>query len=72
MPKRRRWEAESIDFMGEGLKGIVQPHEDSLVVTLQIKGFDVKRVMVDQGSRVEAFLGCPWIHFIGAIHSSLH
>ncbi|XP_065617772.1 uncharacterized protein LOC136062541 [Quercus suber] len=28
----------------------VQPHDDVLVVTLRIGGYDVKRVMVDQGS----------------------
>ena len=30
--------------------GTFQPHDDTLVVTLQIREFDVKRVMVDQGS----------------------
>jgi len=33
--------------------GTIQPHDDALVVTLQITGFNVKRVMVDQGSGVE-------------------
>ena len=28
----------------------IQPHDDALVVTLRIGGYDVKRVMVDQGS----------------------
>ena len=31
----------------------VQPHNDALVVTLRIGGYDVKRVLVDQGSAVE-------------------
>ena len=30
--------------------GTIQPHDDALVVTLRIGGYDVKRVMVDQGS----------------------
>ena len=30
--------------------GTIQPHDDALVVTLRIEGYDVKRVMVDQGS----------------------
>ncbi|XP_075640475.1 uncharacterized protein LOC142612241 [Castanea sativa] len=28
----------------------IQPHDDALVVTLRIGGYDVRRVMVDQGS----------------------
>ena len=31
----------------------LQPHDDALVVTLKIRGYDVKRVLVDQGSGVE-------------------
>lgn len=30
-----------------------QPHNNALVVTLRIGGFDIKRVMVDQGSGTE-------------------
>ena len=33
--------------------GTIQPHDDTLVVTLRIWGYDVKRVLVDQGSVVE-------------------
>lgn len=36
VPKRRCWEAESINFMGKDLKDIVHPHEDALVVKLWI------------------------------------
>ena len=31
----------------------IQPHNDVLVITLRIGGYDVKRVMVDQGNAVE-------------------
>ena len=31
----------------------IQPHDDALVVSLRIGGFDVKQVLVDQGSAVE-------------------
>ena len=31
----------------------IQPHDDALVITLRIGGYDVKRVIVDQGSAVE-------------------
>lgn len=34
-----------------------QPHDNVLVETLQIGGFDVKRVPVDHGSRAEIM--CP-------------
>ena len=33
--------------------GTLQPHDDALVVTLKIGGYDVKRVLIDQGSGVE-------------------
>lgn len=51
--KKSCQEDESIDFTGKYLRDTIQPHEDALVVTLQIWGFDVKRVMIDQESEVE-------------------
>ena len=33
--------------------GTFQPFDDALVVALYIGGYDVKRVLVDQGNRVE-------------------
>ncbi|XP_030969834.1 uncharacterized protein LOC115990115 [Quercus lobata] len=42
-----------IGFMEEDKQGTLQPHDDALVVTLRIGGYDVKRVLVDQGSAVE-------------------
>ena len=33
--------------------GTIQPHDDALVITLRIGGYDVKKVMVDQGSVAE-------------------
>ena len=33
--------------------GIVQPHDDTLMVTLRIGRYDVKRVLVYQGTGVE-------------------
>ncbi|XP_023890088.1 uncharacterized protein LOC112002162 [Quercus suber] len=33
--------------------GTIQPHDDALVVTLKIGGYDVKSALVDQGSSVE-------------------
>ncbi|XP_065626606.1 uncharacterized protein LOC136066358 [Quercus suber] len=42
-----------LDFSDEDKAGTIQPHDDALVVTLRIGRYDVKRVMVDQGSAVE-------------------
>ena len=42
-----------MSFSKEDKVGTIQPHDDALVVTLRIEGYDVKRVMVDQGSEVE-------------------
>ena len=39
-----------MSFSDEDKMGTIQPHDDTLVVTLRIGGYDVKRVMVDQGS----------------------
>ena len=37
-------------FLDEDKIGTIQPHDDALMITLQMGGYDVKRVMVDQGS----------------------
>ena len=42
-----------LGFSNEDKRGTIQPHDDILVVTLRIGGFDVKRVLVDPGSVVE-------------------
>ncbi|XP_030959044.1 uncharacterized protein LOC115980995 [Quercus lobata] len=42
-----------IGFSDEDKLGTLQPYDDALVVTLRIGGYDVKRVLVDQGSAVE-------------------
>ena len=40
-------------FLEEGKVGTFQPHDDAPVVTLWIRGYNVKRVLMDQGSGVE-------------------
>ena len=40
-------------FSDENKIGTIQPHDDALVITLRIWGYNVKRVMVDQGSAAE-------------------
>ena len=53
-PKSARLEIRlSLGFSNEDEIGTIQPYNDALVVTLRIGGYDVKRVMVDQGSYVE-------------------
>ena len=42
-----------IGFSNEDKLGTLQPHDDALVITLRIGGYDVKRVLVNQGSAVE-------------------
>ena len=42
-----------LGFSDEDKIGTIQPHDDALVITLRIGGYDVKRVMVDQGSATE-------------------
>ncbi|XP_030937501.1 uncharacterized protein LOC115962766 [Quercus lobata] len=52
--KRARIEIQpALRFSDEDKIGTIQPHDDTLVVTLRIRGYNVKRVMVDQGSDVE-------------------
>ena len=53
-PKRARVELPLVmGFSDEDKIGTIQPHDDALVITLRIWGYDVKRVMVDQGSVAE-------------------
>ena len=42
-----------LGFSDEDKVGTIQPHDDALVVTLRIGGYDVKRVMNDQGSATD-------------------
>ena len=42
-----------LSFSDDDKVGTIQPHEDALVVMLRIGGYDVKRVMVDQGSAMD-------------------
>ena len=42
-----------LGFSYEDKAGTIQPYDDALVVTLRIWGYDVRRVLVNQGSAVE-------------------
>ena len=53
-PKRARVERPLVmGFLDENKIGTIQPHDDALVITFRIWGYDMKRVMVDQGSTAE-------------------
>ena len=53
-PKRARLEQPLVmGFSDEDKIGTIQLHDDALVITLRIWGYNVKRVMVDQGSAAE-------------------
>ena len=53
-PKRAKVELPLVmGFLDEDKIGTIEPLDDALVITLQIGGYDVKRVMVDQGSTAE-------------------
>lgn len=52
--KRKRSEPELVlGFTDRDKEGTTQPHHDALMVTLQIAGCDVRRVMINQGSGAE-------------------
>ncbi|XP_065619885.1 uncharacterized protein LOC136063431 [Quercus suber] len=42
-----------LGFSEEDKRGTIQPHDDALMVTIRIGGYDVRRVMVDDGSAAQ-------------------
>ncbi|XP_028127094.1 uncharacterized protein LOC114323635 [Camellia sinensis] len=46
-------EKDVISFSTRDLERIQTPHNNALVVTLRVRDFDVKRILIDQGSSVE-------------------
>ena len=54
MPKRVKMNVPLVlSFSDADKQGTIQPDDDALVVTLRIDGYDVKRVMIDQGNAAE-------------------
>ena len=51
--KKLKFTREPIAFNDDDLEGMIQPHDDALVVIAWINGFIVKRVLIDQGSGAE-------------------
>ena len=48
--KRTKGQLEPIAFDDEDLEGMIQPHDDALVIAARISGFLVKKVKINQGS----------------------
>ena len=54
VPKRAKVELRpTLSFSNYDKVGTIQPHDVALVVTLRIGGYDMRRVMVDQGNGAE-------------------
>ncbi|XP_050250375.1 uncharacterized protein LOC126697421 [Quercus robur] len=51
--KKLKYTREPIAFNDDNLEGMIQPHDDVLVVATRINGFIVKRMLIDQGSGTE-------------------
>ncbi|XP_030936451.1 uncharacterized protein LOC115961649 [Quercus lobata] len=51
--KAKKIASPMLGFSDEDKVRTIQPYDDALVVTLRIGGYDVRRVLVDQGSAVE-------------------
>ena len=66
-PKRTKLDRSLVmGFSDEDKIGTIQPHDNALVIFLRIRGYDVKRVMVDQGSAAEIMY--PNLFKIGRAH----
>ena len=53
-PKRARILTQpTLGFLDEDKTKTIQSHDDALVVTLRIGGYDMRRVLVNQGNAVE-------------------
>ena len=52
-PKHQMRESPKMVFSEEDVRGVKQPHDDPLVIMLMIKGFNTKRILVDNGSSAD-------------------
>ncbi|XP_028085065.1 uncharacterized protein LOC114286167 [Camellia sinensis] len=58
--KGKTEEKDILTFSSRDLERIQMPHNDALVVTLHVKDFDIKRILIDQGSSVEIMYYDPF------------
>ena len=52
-PLKQRRTNQDMYFSGEVAKEVKQPHDDPLVITIMIEGFNTRRVLVDNGSSAD-------------------
>ena len=52
-PLKHRRTNQDMSFNEADAKGVKQPHNDPLVIMLNIEGFNTKRILVDNGSFVD-------------------
>ena len=57
--KTSRLEDVPITFSKEDARGAFYPHEDALVVSLEIAGYSTKRVLIDNGSQQISSISRP-------------
>ncbi|XP_075659073.1 uncharacterized protein LOC142628934 [Castanea sativa] len=50
---KQRWTNQDMFFNEEDARGVRLPHNDPLVITLTIEGFNTKRILVDNGSSAD-------------------
>ena len=51
--KHRKREVVNIVFLKEDAKGVKQPYDDPLVIMLMIKGFNARRILINNGSSAD-------------------
>ena len=51
--KKLKYTRKPIAFNDDDLEGMIQSHDDALVVIARINGFIVKRMLIDQGRSAE-------------------
>ena len=52
-PFKQRRTDQDMSFNEADVRGVKQPHNDPLVIMLNIEGFNTKRILVDNGSSAD-------------------